>query len=236
MPKDKKEKLKEIYEKISTPDEKILDLLEAIDLARLKGDKGDTPTAEEILAIVPIEEIKKQVTPKKGKHYFDGKIPTNEELREIIIPLIPTPIRGKDGNIITPEEIREKLKSLVGKEKLSVYDLKDWEYLKGGKDHMTWSSAGFKVYTDASLVGDGSFNNPIKVAHTGSFGTWNEEYPSSGVVNSINKIYTFTNTPSFISLEGQALSILNGDYTVLGNTVTLTNAPTNNPPINKYIS
>jgi len=67
-------------------------------------------------------------------------------------------------------------------------------------------------------------------------GTWNEESPSAGLVNGINKDFTFTHAPAFISLEGQALSELNGDYTKVGNTITLAFAPTLNPPINKYLS
>ncbi len=77
----------------------------------------------------------------------------------------------------------------------------------------------------------------LEFVEAGVDGIWNEENPASGVVNGTNKVYTYTHVPGFISLEGQALSILNGDYSVTGaNEITLTNAPVVNPPINKYLT
>ena len=46
-------------------------------------------------------------------------------------------LTGKDGNIITPEEVRDKLKELKDIARLSVFDLKDTEFLKGEKG-MNW--------------------------------------------------------------------------------------------------
>ena len=195
---NKKEKLREIYEKISTPDEKIIDLLEKIDKEKLKGEDGYTPKkGEDYFTDDEIKEFLDAVTPKKGKHYFDGKKPTEKELIEIIVPLIPEP---KHGNVITAEEVRDKIKSLKGKEKLSVFDLKDTEWLKG-KDKMNWSSAGFKVYTDTTLTGDGSFANPLHAVNTGSGGS-GFQLPLTGAVNGSNQTYTWLTAPNAICVDG----------------------------------
>lgn len=165
---NKIEKLKEIYEKISTPDEKIIDLLEKIDREKLKGEDGKTPEkGVDYFTDEEISDFLKKVTPKKGKHYHDGKTPTREQLIELIIPLIPEPKNGKDGIEISAEQIRDKLKTLEGEGKLSIFDLKDIEWLKNSKG-MNWSSAGFKVYTDNTLSGDGSSSNPLHVEVKGA--------------------------------------------------------------------
>lgn len=70
------------------------------------GKDGVTPT-------VDIQSIVKQATPIKGVHYKDG------EKGE----------KGKDGNTITAEEIRNKLESLKGKGKLKMSAIKGLEEL-----------------------------------------------------------------------------------------------------------
>ena len=134
-----KNKLKEIYEKLATPEERLLERLEEIDLAKLKGDQGE-PGIDGI----------------DGKDGKDGRDGERGEKGDMGL----MGLTGKDGNIITPEEVRDKLKELKDIARLSVFDLKDTEFLKGEKG-MNWSSAGFKVYTDSTLTGDGSFNNPL---------------------------------------------------------------------------
>lgn len=92
-----------------------------------------------------ITAFKKSVTPKKGKDYSDGYTPvkgkdyfTTKEAKEFLKSA--TPIKGvhykdgengkpgKDGAKISAEEIRNKLESLTGKQKLkmsAVLDLKE---------------------------------------------------------------------------------------------------------------
>lgn len=116
-----KNKLKELYNELSTPQEKIIDLLEKIDKEKLKGDKGED-------GIDGIDGLdgKRGEDGKDGKDGIDGKDGKD----------------GIDGNIITPIEVRDKLKELKGKERLSVFDLKDGEWLKGTKDKVQWNSVG----------------------------------------------------------------------------------------------
>ena len=172
-----KDKLKEVYKKLSTPEEKLEDLLDLIDPEKIKGEPGKTPTAEELTEII------KPLIPEPVKG-DKGDKPTEDELLEMIKPLIPPAIPGKDGNQITPEEVRDKIKELKGKDKLSVLDLKDLEWLKSAEG-MQWSSAGFKVYTDSTLTGDGSFANPLS---------------ASGVAeNYKSKVTTNDTTPSYLN-------------------------------------
>lgn len=65
--------------------------LEGIKVVTIKGDKGETPTKEELLSL-----IKPLIPdPIPGN---DGITPTKKELQALIKPLIPKPIPGKDGN------------------------------------------------------------------------------------------------------------------------------------------
>lgn len=77
-----------------------------------------------------IANIKDGYTPQKGIDYHDGKdgekgekgdkgdSPTHKELIELIGPLIPKPIAGKDGNAPTEAEILKLIKPLIPKSKL----------------------------------------------------------------------------------------------------------------------
>lgn len=190
-------------------------------------------------------------TPLKGLDYFTaGEI---RELKEQIITsvrkILPEP----------PEAlaIRQLLESLKDDERLDARFIKGLErYFKheviqpqGQNKGGIWQGSmnqfaviyGSNTYKDIrSITFVGltvvNRNGDVTVTNSAVAGTWNEEYPASGVVNGSNKVFVFSHAPAFISLEGQALSNLNGDYTVVGNTVTLTNAPTNNPPVNKYLT
>ena len=171
MAKNNKNKLLEIYAKASTPQELFLDTIKYVkDLdnkfSKVQSTLDDTiqfamenkPKSNEEL-----EEIIKPLIPKP----INGKNPSKEELISLISPLIPEPVKGEDGTDITPIEVRNKIKELKGIERLSIFDLKDTELLKGGKG-MNWSSTGFKVYTDNTLTGDGSFANPLHALGGGS--------------------------------------------------------------------
>ena len=142
-------------------------------------------------------------------------------MREIVIPLIPEPLKGKDGNIITPEEVRNKLKELKEKNRLSVFDLKDTEYLQGkGKDKMQWNSVGglSSVSHDTTLSGDGTLANPLTVIGGGK--TLFTEIPTGSGTS-----FTLSHTPVTIVMivaRGQILypSGANQGYSILGTALT----------------
>lgn len=171
------------------------------------------------------------------KNYLEHKGDTKEESKKI------------------KEVIKKQLDYLTGEvERLGDNKTKSW----GGSSRTLYLNGNTmspqNLYSDINFIpGTGvtmtAVNNTqtlqtdVTISSGGAGAVWNEEYPVSGVVNGSNKVFVFTHTPEFISLEGQALSILNGDYTVSVKTVTLTNAPlsvasggTGNPPINKYLS
>ena len=149
---EQRKKLLKVYAKTTEPEELFVDTIEKIE------------KVEQLVKDIKIPEAINGITPIKGKDYFDGepgKTPTQTELLEMIKPLIPPAIPGMDGNQITPEEVAEKIKEMKGKKgQVSVFDLADVEWLKS-KEGMQWSSAGFKIYTDSTLTGDGTFGNPL---------------------------------------------------------------------------
>lgn len=227
-----KKKLIQYYVKTSTPEEIFADLIERV--SELKTGLGDLEerldisirTDEEIVEIAKTQVPK----PKDGEN---GKSPTKKELKDLIKLLIPEPKKGDKGdegvagNKMTSEEVIEKIKLAKGKKRLSIFDLKDWEWLREkGKDAVQWASAGFKVYTDATLTGDGSSNSPLHVVTTGS--GFSVLVPTSGAVNSANLVFTFAVAPSYILADGIFLrrNDANGLVQWSGtNTITMINPP-----------
>ena len=117
----------------------------------------------------------------------------------------PLPANGKDGVEITPEQIRNKLETLQGEEKLHIEDI--WQ-LQDELDELR------KLKTN--LGGGG-----LRPAPTGV------ETPA-GAVNSVNKAYTVNYVPQYITLQGQAIYADNGYVlsSVAGVlTITLDDAP-----------
>jgi len=107
-------------DKGDTPtDEELLKLIKPLIPAPIpgkKGDKGDTPTVEQLLALIKplIPEVK------------NGETPTDERLLSLIKPLIPAPIKGepgapgkpgKNGESISPELIKKVEKAIKDSEK-----------------------------------------------------------------------------------------------------------------------
>lgn len=130
------EPIKEFYGKISRTE-----------LIKIKGDRGEdgyTPIkGKDYYTPEEIKEIKKEVTPVKGKDYFDGK-----DGKSIVGPRGPIGPRGprglkgepgengksikgpkgdkgEDGSPDTPYEIRDKLSSLRGNERLDAKAIKN---------------------------------------------------------------------------------------------------------------
>lgn len=197
----------------------MIDLLEKIEKDRYTPLKGIDYFTEEEVESIKSEIIKRSVplirVPKDGK---DAHTHTHAELKEIILPLIPTVENGKDGSPDTPKEVRDKLKTLKGKQRLSVFDLKDTEWLRGKDGKMQWSSAGLKVYTDATLTGDGTFANPLKTVSAGL-----SLLTTVDPVNNINMTFDFTSAPKIVFVNGAGYR--NGH----GVTITGTTAITDNP-------
>jgi len=218
----------------------------------LKGDKGEdgyTPvkgkdyfTNDEIDEF--ISNILEQATPVKGVHYDDGEdghTPTTQELRKLIIPLIPDAQGGKpgkDGSPDKPEEIATKLNTLKGVLDISVVDgavhQKDLE--KSSKDLLSgmqkidgrvklidqrWHSGGLsKVSTDATLTGNGTPASPLSVVGASTW--YQDEIVSNG---STGTSFNLNHTPLsvvFLYKNGQYLVSGNSfDYTRSGVAITL---------------
>jgi len=159
------------------------------------GKDGKSPTLD-------IEKIKKSITPIKGKDYFDG------ERGE----------KGKDGTDITATQIRNKLESLTGKQRLSAKAIKGIEELIKGE--VT------KAYRGGSnIVGGGSGDTG---GGTGTSPNFSDNEVPSGTINGSNVTFTLLHTP----LTGTLHLYYNGlrqtptsDYSIVGSVITLVSAP-----------
>jgi hypothetical protein len=232
----------------------------------LKGEDGRTPTEEEILAVVNphTERVKSEIKQEFSKEKLlrmivalipkveDGKPGKDGKDAMVDYDFILSKIKVKDGapgkDAILPN-LRELaintinvIEMLEGEDRIDAKAIKNLEKLirkivsQETIGLGNYGGPGYVVH-DNTLQGNG-IDSPLSVVQSAISRTWHEEYPSVGIVNGINKTYTFPHVVSFLSLEGQALSILNGDYTVdtTGFVATLANAPTLNPPVNKYSS
>lgn len=75
----------------------------------VKGDKGDTPTDEELIALIkPL--IPEPIKGEDGLDGIDGETPTEEELLDLIKPLIP---QVKDGETPSDERLLSLIRPLI---------------------------------------------------------------------------------------------------------------------------
>jgi len=174
---DKKKKLTEAYIKTSKPEEILLDTVEKLqefdtkvkEIEQKFNDTYDFALDNKEETKQKLINILKPLIPKplKGK---DAENPSDEKLLEIIKPLIPEPKNGIDGSPDTAEQVRDKIASLEGAERLSVLSLKDTEWLKGAKDQFIQGNIVggiLKVNHDNTLSGDGTNDSPLKVTSSG---------------------------------------------------------------------
>jgi hypothetical protein len=112
MNKDKLIKIAQVFDKgnievikyLAELEDKIDETLPSFKelLAKIKGDKGDTPTKKELLdLIMPLIPAP-----------IDGKTPSKQELLDLITPLIP---KVKDGHTPTKQELLDIIKPLIPK-------------------------------------------------------------------------------------------------------------------------
>lgn len=146
---EKKKKLLEIYTEMSTPQELFLDTIERIEKTDASVEEFKTSiltTLENQLNQLDASSqtfTEEKLIPLLLKiEKVEGKLVAKKEILEMISRLIPPPIKGKDGTEITSREVRDRLKELKGKERLSVFDLKDTEWLRGQKEKIQWNSVG----------------------------------------------------------------------------------------------
>ena len=110
---------------------------------REKGDKGDTPTKQELLALIEplIPEVKDGYTPRKGLDYFDGEkgdpgrdgispdpvkiaVEASKMAQEELLPLIPTITTIEEDLPVLGDKIRDSLELLSGEERLDASAIK----------------------------------------------------------------------------------------------------------------
>ena len=172
----------EAFVKSSDTEELFIDILEKIQEFKENLEHTIEHVDEKLRTDDQIEAAVKRALPKVN----DGHTPTDNELRQLILPLIPEAkhgrngtnakngTNGKNGSPDTGEEIVKKIKSLKGKKRLSIYDLADLEWFKGQMREIQWSSAGIAS----------SSNNTPSTGGSVSYGV------PTGTINSSNKVFT----------------------------------------------
>lgn len=136
-----------------------------------KGDKGDTPIkGEDYFTDADIETVKnnirEDVTPKKGVHYFDGKDGKNgkdgrngRDGRDGI-----DGEKGKKGDSGESPEIKDIIKELKKKQYLEPKDIKGMPL---NMNDMRWHGGGLSTIShDATMTGNGTPSNPLSVVAT----------------------------------------------------------------------
>ncbi len=158
---------------------------------------------------------------KDGNHGQDGKTPTEQELLELIKPLIPDPefidedkiVRsvlskidkpenGKDAVIDEESFMQKFVKYLKEKKPIDISDIRNWQSAKStnkiNMNDMRWHGAG--ISTLASII-----------------------IPVSGTINDTNVNFTSTSEPSILVINGSAYTPTGGNitWTYSSNAITL---------------
>lgn len=187
------------------------------------GQDGKTPTEKELLAL--IETLIPEVV--------DGETPSEEQLAELIgrhIALLPPE---------TSEGIRNKLELLEGKDRLNIKaidgvpELLQTEFTKNNQGRNVGGHGALYTLSDVSLAGiiagqsiqwDG--HKWIAYTPAGSGGTpvFGENLTTQGPGTS----FALAHTPIVGSVRlfrgGAYQSVANGDYSITGSAITLSNA------------
>lgn len=106
------------------------------------GENGYTPVkGVDYFTKKEVKDFLKLVTPKKGKDYFDGKIG----------PKGADGLNGKNGTEISAQEIRNKLESLKGKDRLKIKAIAGLEEILTVLSNLSSGSGAYPADSGASL-------------------------------------------------------------------------------------
>ncbi len=220
MSPEKKKKLLELYKKSSKPEEIFIDVLEHMGTLEAKVNE----MADIVIDLVSKEDPKPKEGPP-GRHGKDG------------IGKEGPP--GPAGSPDTPEQIRDKIASLKGKQKLSVLDLKDTEWLRRWQQNgnVIGQQASFITLTDTpkSYVGQAGKVPVVNSAETGlifgAAGYSRAEIPT-GPIDGMNQVFNLSATPGnpstiLVMLNGSYQTQLGAspDYVISGATITFATPP-----------
>lgn len=142
-------------------------------------------------------ELEDGYTPIKGKDYFDG-----EDGKDGYTPIKGVDYfdgeKGEQGSPDTPEEIRDKLKSLESGDRLSYDDLDDLPNL----DNLARFSDPDKSLNDLTDVAiDGATNNQV-LKYNASTGIWEPAADAAGTSDNLDDAYNnFGATASKIEVD-----------------------------------
>ena len=212
-----------------------------------KGDKGDRGDAgrdgrDGIDGKTPQLGVD-FVVPKDGRDGRDGKdaVVDYELIVDTISKTIPKPKDGKpgkDGSPDTGEQIVSKLRSLEYAKKLSYDDLKDAPDMAHLQRLISARDYDFTELKDAPSSYAGQAGKSIRVKSdekglefytTAASITFIDEEVPSGSINGSNTDFDLAYTPItgsvHLYLNGQRLSVGNGDYSISGTTITYSIAP-----------
>lgn len=223
---------------------KVADLLQRIDPASIKGERGNPGrNAPHIDENKLADRILKSIRiPTDGEH---GHTPTNKELLSLIIPLIPKPIPGKSPD---EEKIVSKVLSKIrvpkdgeNGEDAKIPDLRElaintinlieslegddrinYKAIKGIRNYvmevMRQGGPGV-IMTDNTLTGSGVPGDPLSVKNPGG----STNFVDNEVIGGSGTSWTLAHVPvlgsEHIFAIGQRL-IPSVDYTILGAIIT----------------
>lgn len=198
---------------------------EKLEIARgvelLKGEKGDEPSDERLVALIePL--IPDPIPGKDGKDGIDGHTPTKEELLAIIEPLIPEVEDGKpgkDGTSVTAQDVLDLILSLEGEQAANF-----GKALGAKIDISQIRNAGSFIYKGTRYRFEELMHGAGSGGGSSTGMTLTPETPT-GVVDDSNVTFTVANEPLYITVNGASYKVGQGTYlSYSGGTITLSSA------------
>lgn len=209
----------------SPTDEALIALIKPLIPDPIQGEKGEAPTKEDLLNLI-LPLIPK---PKDGKNGKDGHTPTKAELTDLILTLIPEPktgAKGKDGTNGRDgkdAKISAKLLLEILKGKISYDDLKDLPNLDVFRRQSSRTVSLIEL-DDVNLTGLTKTNGKYNLG-SGGGSSGNSTYGE--IVAGSNTTFTLAATPTAntVRVWGGGSRLTPGvDFTIVGAVITTVNS------------
>lgn len=211
------------------------------DIQLIPGDKGDSPTKEELLALIeplipPPEKGDDGHTPTSAElralirplipKVKDGKTPTEEQLRDLILPLIPPPkqgdpgIPGKDAEFDEEELFKRFIDKIKKGQLLDISNI---------RNASTFMKDGIRYKIEELMHGAGTSGTTTTINTVTQYNLSTKTQVGSNVVIPLSQLTNFATLATIVTVYRNQVPQTEGiTFTATATDITVLGASTNN--------